>query len=60
MKLKQGPSWTVPELSCLLSISMKHAAAGEMVKENMGDAGMLASDLLPVLPKVIKRLKAEI
>jgi NAD(P)H-hydrate epimerase len=34
-----------------------HAGAGEMVKADMGDAGMLASDLLPVLPKVIKRLK---
>ncbi len=34
-----------------------HAGAGEMVKADMGDAGMLASDLLPVLPRVIKRLK---
>ncbi len=34
-----------------------HAQAGEMVKAELGDAGMLASDLLPVLPKVIKRLK---
>jgi len=34
-----------------------HGAAGEAVSEEMGDAGMLASDLLPVLPKVIKRLK---
>jgi len=34
-----------------------HAAAGEMVKDELGDAGMLASDLLPVLPKVIKELK---
>jgi hypothetical protein len=31
--------------------------AGEMVKEELDDAGMVASDLLPVLPKVIKRLK---
>jgi ADP-dependent NAD(P)H-hydrate dehydratase / NAD(P)H-hydrate epimerase len=35
-----------------------HAAAGEMAREQMGDAGMLASDLLPLLPKVIKALKA--
>jgi hypothetical protein len=28
-----------------------------MVKEELGDAGMVASDLLPVLPKVIKKLK---
>jgi hydroxyethylthiazole kinase-like uncharacterized protein yjeF len=34
-----------------------HAEAGEMVKREMGDAGMLASDLLPALPMVIKRLK---
>jgi NAD(P)H-hydrate epimerase len=34
-----------------------HSAAGEMVREELGDAGMVASDLLPVLPKVIKRLK---
>lgn len=34
-----------------------HAAAGELVREQMGDAGMLASDLLPLLPKVIKGLK---
>lgn len=30
-----------------------HGMAGEMVKEKLGDAGMLASDLLPVLPKVL-------
>ncbi len=34
-----------------------HAQAGEAVREDLGDAGMLAGDLLPVLPKVIKRLK---
>jgi len=34
-----------------------HAGAGEAVREEMGDAGMIASDLLPVLPKVIKELK---
>ena len=34
-----------------------HAAAGEWVRHELGDAGMLASDLLPALPKVIKRLK---
>ena len=35
-----------------------HAQAGEVVKREMGDAGMLASDLLPVLPHVIAELKA--
>lgn len=34
-----------------------HAAAGEMVKREMGDAGMLATDLLPALPKAIRELK---
>lgn len=34
-----------------------HAQAGEKVRERLGDAGMLASDLLPVLPQVIKEIK---
>ena len=34
-----------------------HAQAGEMVKIRLGDVGMLASDLLPILPQVIKKLK---
>lgn len=34
-----------------------HAEAGELVKDEVGDAGMLASDLLPALPKVIKDLR---
>jgi hydroxyethylthiazole kinase-like uncharacterized protein yjeF len=34
-----------------------HGNAGEMVREKLGDAGMIASDLLPLLPLVIKRLK---
>ncbi|MFH0847116.1 MAG: NAD(P)H-hydrate dehydratase [Chloroflexota bacterium] len=34
-----------------------HGEAGGMVRENLGDAGMLASDLLPALPLVIKKLK---
>jgi NAD(P)H-hydrate epimerase len=34
-----------------------HAGAGESVKTELGDAGMIASDLLPVLPRVIKELK---
>ncbi|MFB0559566.1 MAG: NAD(P)H-hydrate dehydratase [Dehalococcoidales bacterium] len=35
-----------------------HAEAGEMVKSRLGDAGMIATDLLPELPLVIKQLKA--
>ena len=34
-----------------------HGQAGEMVRQEMGDTGMLAGDLLPVLPKVIMALK---
>ncbi len=34
-----------------------HSQAGELVRKGLGDAGMLASDLLPVLPVVISRLK---
>jgi NAD(P)H-hydrate epimerase len=34
-----------------------HGEAGEMLKIRLGDAGMLASDLLPILPLVIKQLK---
>jgi hydroxyethylthiazole kinase-like uncharacterized protein yjeF len=34
-----------------------HGLAGEMVRESLGDAGMLASDLLPTLPLAIKKLK---
>ena len=34
-----------------------HGKAGEMVKNIIGDAGMIATDLLPALPLVIKQLK---
>ncbi len=34
-----------------------HGKAGEMVKERLGDAGLIASDLLPLLPLAIKQLK---
>ncbi|MCJ7516329.1 MAG: NAD(P)H-hydrate dehydratase, partial [Dehalococcoidia bacterium] len=36
-----------------------HAQAGEIVRRELGEAGMLAGDLLPALPKVIMRLKQE-
>lgn len=36
-----------------------HAAAGELVKTELGDAGMVASDLLMALPKVIKNLRGK-
>ena len=34
-----------------------HSAAGRLVREELGDAGPLASDLLPRLPLAIKQLK---
>ena len=34
-----------------------HGKAGEAVGERLGDAGMVATDLLPALPLVIKQLK---
>ncbi|HEY55668.1 MAG TPA: NAD(P)H-hydrate dehydratase [Dehalococcoidia bacterium] len=34
-----------------------HGMAGEMVSDRLGDAGMIASDLLVALPQVIKQLK---
>jgi hydroxyethylthiazole kinase-like uncharacterized protein yjeF len=37
-----------------------HAEAGEAVRAEMGDAGMIASDLLPILPMVIQELKEEL
>lgn len=34
-----------------------HGAAGEHVRREMGDTGMIASDLLPVLPRTIRDLR---
>jgi hydroxyethylthiazole kinase-like uncharacterized protein yjeF len=34
-----------------------HGEAGEITRARLGDAGMLASDLLPELPQAIKRVK---
>ena len=34
-----------------------HGAAGEAAREQMGDTGTLAGDLLPVLPRVIQALR---
>jgi hydroxyethylthiazole kinase-like uncharacterized protein yjeF len=51
--LAQGLS-TFDAVSCAVYI---HGAAGEQVRLVMGDTGMLASDLLPRLPIVIKQVK---
>ena len=34
-----------------------HSAAADLVRDEMGDTGMIASDLLPALPKVIKNIR---
>jgi NAD(P)H-hydrate epimerase len=34
-----------------------HAAAGAMLREELGDMGSVASDLLPLLPRAIKQLR---
>lgn len=34
-----------------------HGMIGEILKRRMGDAGMLASDLIPLIPKVLNQLK---
>lgn len=34
-----------------------HGMAGEIVRAELGDAGMVASDLLPALPRAIKQVK---
>lgn len=36
-----------------------HGAAAEAVRQQLGDTGMTASDLLPEIPRQIKRLKEE-
>jgi len=36
-----------------------HGFAGERVRNDLGDAGMIASDLLPLLPRAIKDLREE-
>jgi len=35
-----------------------HGAAGEMATARIGDTGVVASDLLPLLPEAIKELRA--
>ena len=37
-----------------------HSEAGAIVGERLGDAGMIASDLLPALPLAIKKLKGDL
>ena len=37
-----------------------HGEAGEMIKARLGDAGMIATDLLPALPLAIRQLKEKL
>jgi ADP-dependent NAD(P)H-hydrate dehydratase / NAD(P)H-hydrate epimerase len=37
-----------------------HGEAGEIVRAEIGDTGMIASDLLPALPKAINKLKTRL
>ena len=34
-----------------------HGLAGSRLRDELGDAGTLAGDLLPILPRVIKEIK---
>ncbi len=36
-----------------------HSAAAELVRDKLGEAGMLAGDLLPALPRAIKAIKED-
>lgn len=36
-----------------------HGLAGELVREELGSAGLLATDLLPALPQAMKRVRGE-
>ena len=51
--LAQGMS-TFDAASCAVYL---HGAAGEQARQEMGDTGMVASDLLPRLPLAIKQVK---
>jgi len=51
--LAQGLSYTEAS-ACGVYL---HGLAADMVRQEIGDAGMVASDLLPVLPQAIKKVK---
>lgn len=51
--LSQG---LTPEDAAALGVYL-HGAAGERVREELGDTGMIAGDLLPALPRAIKDLR---
>jgi len=47
----------VPPYAAAVAGAYLHASAAQIVTENIGDAGMVASDLLPALPHAIRRLR---
>ena len=47
-----------PPYSAAVAGVYVHATAGERLREEMGDAGLLASDLLPRIPTVLRELRA--
>lgn len=53
--LAQG---VAPAAAAALGVYL-HSAAGALLRDELGDSGTLASDLLPRLPLAIKALKAE-
>jgi NAD(P)H-hydrate epimerase len=49
----------IPPFEAASSGVFIHGLAGERVKMAMGDTGMIASDLIPILPLVIKHIKED-
>jgi hydroxyethylthiazole kinase-like uncharacterized protein yjeF len=50
-----------PKLNVVTSAALGvylHGRAGEQIREEIGDTGMIASDLLPVLPRIIKKIRS--
>ncbi len=61
--LAQGPSTgsgqaLEPNEAASLGVYL-HGLAAERVREELGSAGMVASDLLPTLPRAMKELRGE-
>ncbi len=48
----------MPSFEAALSGVFVHGKAGDIAVSELGDAGMVAGDLLPLLPRVIKALKS--
>lgn len=46
-----NPLLSIAAVGCFI-----HSMAGEMLKEKIGHAGALASDLLPLIPRVLRKI----